>query len=182
MTIVEFQADASERLADVERTVSRSRITIDRTRFIVSYTRARLDRPRPAFSGGDGSRPDGAAVRERVRQLIDRGVLPGFSSGRLAAGPCLVAHDCTVCGGAIRVGEKEVEIVSRTGAAVIYLHRACFEMWGEEASDGDSPPATTRCALCRTMIAATSPRRVVDGQTYHAGCWDRQVRETQKKS
>jgi hypothetical protein len=60
----------------------------------------------------------------------------------------------------VRVGEKEVEIVSRTGTAMIYLRRA----------------------LCRTVIATTSPRRGVDGQTYQAGCCDRKVRETQKKS
>jgi hypothetical protein len=34
-----------------------------------------------------------------------------------------------------------------------------------------------RCALCRTVVAPTSPQRIVDGQTYHAGCWDRKVRE-----
>jgi hypothetical protein len=38
-----------------------------------------------------------------------------------------------------------------------------------------------RCALCRTTIAPTSTKRVVDGESYHLGCWDRKVRQTEKK-
>jgi hypothetical protein len=39
----------------------------------------------------------------------------------------------------------------------------------------------TRCALCRTVIAPTSAKRVVDGEAYHAGCWDRKVRQAEEK-
>jgi hypothetical protein len=39
----------------------------------------------------------------------------------------------------------------------------------------------TRCALCRTMIASTSPRRVDGDKTYHLGCWDRKVRQEVEK-
>jgi hypothetical protein len=39
-------------------------------------------------------------------------------------------------------------------------------------------PAKTRCALCRTVIARTNFQCVVSkGRTYHAGCWDRQIRQ-----
>jgi len=38
-----------------------------------------------------------------------------------------------------------------------------------------------RCALCRTTIAPTSTKRVVDGESYHLGGWDRKVRQTEKK-
>ncbi len=38
----------------------------------------------------------------------------------------------------------------------------------------------TRCAFCRTMIAETSPKRVVEGEIYHVGCWDRKVRQQSK--
>ena len=46
---------------------------------------------------------------------------------------------------------------------------------------GGPIPALTRCALCRTVIAPTSPKRVVDGDSYHAGCWDRKVRQDAEK-
>jgi len=39
----------------------------------------------------------------------------------------------------------------------------------------------TRCALCRTMIATTSPKRVDGDKTYHVGCWDRKVRQEVEK-
>jgi hypothetical protein len=39
----------------------------------------------------------------------------------------------------------------------------------------------TRCAFCRTIIAPTSVRRLVEGKTYHAGCWDRKARQDEKK-
>ena len=39
----------------------------------------------------------------------------------------------------------------------------------------------TRCALCRTVIAPTRPKRIVGGESYHAGCWDRKVRQETRK-
>jgi hypothetical protein len=75
-----------------------------------------------------------------LRDLIDAGVLRRFGTGRLLAGPCRVAHNCTVCGGDITLGEPEAEIVSGTGAVAIHLHRACLEVWKQEVRDGDGPP------------------------------------------
>jgi hypothetical protein len=106
----------------------------------VTASRAPLDRPRPRFSGGADPQPDETTVRERVRGLIDAGILPRFNSGRLIAGSCRVERHCTVCGADIKVGEQEVEIVSRSGAAVIHLHRPCLNIWTQEATDGDGPP------------------------------------------
>ena len=133
-------ASAIARWDQAVAAVRHGRITVDRTRWSVAHSRAMLDRPRPPFGGGADLEPDTATVRDRVRRLIDAGILPRFSSGILLAGPCRVPHNCTVCGGGIKVGEQEVEIVSRTGAVVIYLHRACLEMWTQEATDGDGPP------------------------------------------
>jgi deoxycytidylate deaminase len=45
----------------------------------------------------------------------------------------------------------------------------------------DTAPVT-RCALCRTQIAPTSLKRVVNGNSYHAGCWDRKVRQEGEKT
>jgi hypothetical protein len=39
----------------------------------------------------------------------------------------------------------------------------------------------TRCAFCRTLIAPTSPKLVVEGESYHAGCWDRKARQAIEK-
>jgi hypothetical protein len=41
---------------------------------------------------------------------------------------------------------------------------------------------STKCAPCRTRIGATSSTRTVDGSTYHAGCWDRKVRDAAKRA
>jgi len=90
--------------------------------------------------GGSDELPDEAGVRQRVRRLLDGGILPHFSIGRLLAAPCIVPHGCTICGTEIRIGELEIQIVSRTGAVKIYLHRRCFDVWGEEASDEQAPP------------------------------------------
>jgi hypothetical protein len=49
-------------------------------------------------------------------------------------------HRCTICDAEIKIGEQEIEIISRTGAARIYLHRRCFDIWGEEASAEQAPP------------------------------------------
>jgi hypothetical protein len=38
-----------------------------------------------------------------------------------------------------------------------------------------------RCTLCRTVIAPTSLKRVVNGESYHSGCWDRKVRQEAEK-
>jgi hypothetical protein len=139
-TVAARAASAITRWDHAVARVRHGRITVDRTRWMVSHSRALLDRPRPPFGGGSDSAPDEATVRGRVRDLIDTGVLPRFSSGTLISGPCRVAHNCTVCGGGIKVGEKEVELVSRTGAVVIYLHRPCLDIWTQEATDGDRPP------------------------------------------
>jgi hypothetical protein len=90
--------------------------------------------------GGSDELPDEALVRQSVRRLLDGGVLPHFSLGRLVAAPCIVPHGCAICRAQIKIKEPEIEIVSRTGAARIYLHRRCFDIWGEEASAEQAPP------------------------------------------
>jgi hypothetical protein len=45
--------------------------------------------------------------------------------------------------------------------------------------------AATRCALCRAVIPLADFQCVVSkGQTYHAGCWERTIRQLEalKKS
>jgi hypothetical protein len=139
-TITELQVRAAMRRAETKQMVASGRRSVHRTRVSIALSRALLDRPRLAFRGGADSQPDAAAVRRRVRELLDTGFLSRFSAGRLVAGPCRRIRDCAVCGGGIMVGEPEVEIASRTGSVVIYLHRACLDFWIEEASNGNEPP------------------------------------------
>jgi len=80
---------------------------------------------------------DENAIRARVRLLTQCGHLPAFRSGELWAGRCRTSHNCTLCGVGIGVGEVEMEWVSASGAAVIYTHRRCFEIWVREAGDAD---------------------------------------------
>jgi hypothetical protein len=91
------------------------------------------------IAGSSDELPDEATVRQQVRRLLG-GVLPYFSNGTLVAAPCVVPHNCTICGGGIKPGEQEIEIVSRTGAVKIFLHRRCFDIWGDEAGGDDVPP------------------------------------------
>lgn len=65
---------------------------------------------------------------------------------------CIVPHGCTICGAEIRIGEREIEIVSRTGAVKIYLHRRCFDIWGEEASDEQARPGPAQAGAVRTAL------------------------------
>jgi hypothetical protein len=119
---------------------------VEGSRWLLVSSRAVLDRPHPVFSGGTDPQPDETMVHERVRGLIDAGILPHFHSGRLRVGPCMKGHDCTICGLGITVGEQEMEILSSTGAVVIYTHRRCFDMWSREAADGDGPPRSESSA------------------------------------
>jgi hypothetical protein len=139
-TIAERQASAAARWDHAVASLGRGRASVDGSRWLLTSSRALLDRPHPPFSGGADVQPDEAATRLRVRELIDVGILPRVSSGLLMTGPCRVAHNCMACGAGIKIGEHEIEIISRSDAVVIYLHRACLEIWTQEATDGDGPP------------------------------------------
>jgi hypothetical protein len=95
------------------------------------------------ISGGSDTAPNEAAVRGWVRLLIRCGHLPAFRSGELWAGRCRTPHECALCGVGIVVGEVEMEWVSPSGVGVIYAHRRCFEIWIQEAGDGDVQGSST---------------------------------------
>jgi hypothetical protein len=118
-TTEERTASAAARGEHAVASVDRGRASVDASRWLLTSSRAALDRPRPSFSGGADSEPDEVDVRVRVRRLIEVGFLSRFGSGRLVAGICRVAHDCTVCGAGIQIGEQEVEIVARGQTVVI---------------------------------------------------------------
>ena len=37
------------------------------------------------------------------------------------------------------------------------------------------------CALCRTPILPTANKMTINGASYHAGCWDRKVRQADNR-
>jgi len=39
-----------------------------------------------------------------------------------------------------------------------------------------------RCGLCRTPIRPAAARTTANGIPYHLGCWDRKVRESEKRA
>jgi hypothetical protein len=140
-TIEERRISAAARWDRAVRSVRSAHISVGRSRWLLTSSRAVLDRPRCPFRGGADWEPDEAAMRGRVRRLIEVGVLPLFAFGRLVAGSCRVAHDCIVCGGGIKIGEDEVEIASPTGAVIVYLHRRCLDMraYRERLAADDAP-------------------------------------------
>jgi len=111
--------------------VHQGAITVQRSRWRITSSRAVLDWGRRPISGGGHAPYDDPAVRGRLQALITAGLLPHRFSGRLLAGPCQKPHDCTLCGLSIDVGEIEYEIPLK--GVVIFLHRACFSFWQHAA-------------------------------------------------
>jgi len=136
------------------------------------------------------SEPSGESViRERLRALIEDGVLPRVRPTRVWAGPCREDHRCVACGATIAAGETEFDLVLPAGVK-LFLHPGCINLWPRETEreerEGLREITTendqmTRCALCRTPIRPTASSRTVPSVTYHAGCWDRKVRSESKQ-
>jgi hypothetical protein len=144
-TIKERRASAACRWDDAAESVGRGRTSVDGSQWLLTSSRAILDRPRPPFRGGGDAPFDTAFVRGRLRLLRASGVLPHFHSGRLWAGPCRVEHGCTICGMRITRGQIELEMTSPDGI-VIFLHRRCFEFWVGQPAEVDSDPGQPRAS------------------------------------
>jgi hypothetical protein len=144
-TIDERQVSAAARWERALASVRRGRTSVDGSEWLLTSSRAILDRSRPPFSGGGDPPFDVAAVRQRLRLLVGSGVLPHFHSGRLWAGRCRVPHACTVCSMMIVVDEIELEMTSPTGV-VIFLHRPCFDFWVSQPVELDSDQGQPRAS------------------------------------
>ena len=70
---------------------------------------------------------DESTVRERMRTLIQDGVLPQVRPTRVWARPCREPQPCEACGSVIAARETEFGIVTRAG--VIFLHVRCMNLW-----------------------------------------------------
>lgn len=137
-TIADLAADC---LARYERACT----SIDRTLWLITSSRAILDRGRPPISGGAPDPVSERAIRTRLRTLIDTGVLTPARLGCLWEWTCRQRHPCSGCGLAITPGDLEVEI--STHGVVLFLHHRCLELWAQEADA--NPGASARRELER---------------------------------
>jgi hypothetical protein len=120
-----------------ERTVGRARASVasvQGSRWRIAVSRALLSRRRPPFSGGSGDvnpLPVGTAVRQRVRALVERGILPGRFC-EIRGGMRDALGNCTICGAGIGLGEVSLAVARHLGS-VLFVHPACFDIWTREA-------------------------------------------------
>jgi hypothetical protein len=122
-------ARAEAHCADSLRRCSAALARVEASDWLVTLTRAVLYRRRPVFRGAGDPLPDEAAVRERLRALIDSGALPRARPSRIWAGFCLEPRPCTACGIDLAVGEPEYEI---SGGV---LHQRCLNLWPADGAD-----------------------------------------------
>lgn len=115
---------------------ARTAVALLRSRWLITSSRACPDRARPdvGASGADPLPDEEATVRQRLRVLLAKGVLPGIRAGKISGGKSRERHDCTICGASIGVGEAEFEIPPPDGVVVV-VHRRCFDLWTQEAAD-----------------------------------------------
>jgi hypothetical protein len=86
-------------------------------------------------SGGRETPPSEAAVLERLRGLIQRGVLPLTRPTRVWAGRCREEHPCFACNMTIGVGEAEFDIVLAS-AVTVFFHPRCLNLWPDAGLAG----------------------------------------------
>jgi hypothetical protein len=73
---------------------------------------------------------DQSGIRDRVRQMLETGLLPCEEQGKVWAGRGSGTH-CAACGEPIPGAEIEFEVDLSSGA-VLRLHRVCHGIWREE--------------------------------------------------
>jgi hypothetical protein len=74
---------------------------------------------------------DESTIRERLRALIEDGVLPRSQPARLRGGLCCETHPCIACADIITTGEVELEVSTPVGV-LTFLHSRCGSIWGRE--------------------------------------------------
>ena len=118
--------------ADCLARAARGYQSMERAQWLITSSRAILDRRRPVFSGGGPDTITEPMIRKRLRTLIDSGVLTPAGVGCFWEWTCHQRHQCSGCGAAIVPGEVEVEVSTR-GGVVLFLHGRCLELWAQEA-------------------------------------------------
>ena len=120
-----------------------TRAQVEHSRWLITSSRAVLDRPRPPLRGGADERVADRRTLARLRALIVIGVLPRTGPRTLWAGRCREIQDCLVCHDEISLGELQFEITYGRGRRAM-LHRGCLDLWLREVeyrNDDPSPPS-----------------------------------------
>ena len=128
MTLEERAASAAARWAACVARRTRSRLAVDRSRWLMTSSRAVLDRSRPPIQGAQDPAASQANVRTRLLGLIDRGALPAVVPRRMFIGPCRETHPCTACGMDITMGAQEFEWTN-PGNLILFFHRRCADIY-----------------------------------------------------
>jgi len=133
-SIEERVGRAATRLASSRARCSRSHGTLERSEWLLALTEVVLTR-QPLIRGGGESPVSQTAVLERLRSLVESGVLPLVRPTRVWAGPCREAHACIGCGTIIGVGETEFDLVLAS-ADKVFFHPRCMNLWPDAGLGG----------------------------------------------
>jgi hypothetical protein len=143
MTVAERVERARSRWDRAVDRCTSNRVLVQHRRWLITSSRAVLDRPRPLLRGGSDEDGVGRRTTARLRALITIGVLPRTGPRMLWAARCRGVQDCLVCHDPIALGELEFEITYGLGRRAV-LHRSCLELWLREVDcqdDHPSPPS-----------------------------------------
>jgi hypothetical protein len=143
MTIAERVERARSRWNRAVDRCTSNRARVEHSRWLITSSRAVLDRPRPVLRGGSDEDAVARRTTARLRALITIGVLPRTGPRMLWATRCRGVQVCLVCHDPIVPGELEFEIRYGLGRRAV-LHRGCLELWLREVEcqgDHPSPPS-----------------------------------------
>jgi hypothetical protein len=139
MTIAERVERATSRWDRAVDRCTSNRAQVQHSRWLITSSRAVLDRPRPLLRGGSDEDAVARRTTARLRALITIGVLPRTGPRMLWAAPCRGVQDCLACQDPLAPGELEFGITDGLGRRAV-LHRRCLELWLREVdSQGDHP-------------------------------------------
>jgi hypothetical protein len=119
--------------------VAKAVISAQRSSQLVAQSRDILLRLRRRISGGADDQLDEGTVRQRVRALLDAGILPGIRTGEIRGGSREELGGCGICSAGIGIGDLSFAVPQLVGAAVI-VHGRCFSIWTQEAAERAGEP------------------------------------------
>jgi hypothetical protein len=94
----------------------------------INSSRLTLDYPGLARIRGGSDALSDSAVRERIRALIQQGVLLRTPPVKMFAGPSPGSRACSLCGEVLGKGEIEFE-TTLPDDRVVFFHRRCADLW-----------------------------------------------------
>ena len=130
MRAEELLTHGETELATSRQLCVRARRLVEASDWNIAFARV-LRRRQPSMSGGtDGV--DGP-LRDRIRALMDSGVLPRERATMLWVARSPGGRGCIACQYALRRDEMEYEVLLAE-TVTIQFHRHCFELWTAEVA------------------------------------------------